>query len=287
MQTSEVIALAQQACGQARLPADAIEPIRLRDNLMLRTAGGTVIRIHPPGTYGVAVRELRVADWLRSHRIPTAEPLVPDPVTVAGRPVTFWEDLGEQVPAESAHTARALLRLHSTRVPSHLALPRFALPDYPKRIREAQTSDSARQWLTRHAERLVGRWEAVHWPDEWCVIHADPSPHNTMRTAEGTYLVDLEGVAVGPRQWDQATIAFQSDTLAELPAYWEEFRDAYGADVTAWDGYGLIRDIRSLGLALFALRHADTSEHARSQADYRLACLMGRHGERPWKWVAP
>jgi hypothetical protein len=89
------------------------------------------------------------------------------------------------------------------------------------------------------------------------------------------------------RQWDQATIAFQSDTLAEPPAYWEEFRDAYGTDVTAWDGYALIRDIRSLGLALFALRHADTSEHARSQADYQFACLMGRHGGRPWKWVAP
>jgi hypothetical protein len=286
--TADAVDLARQACHLAGIPATAIEPIRLRDNLMLRAAGtGTVIRILPPGWSQVAVRELRVADWMRSHRILTAEPLVPDPVLVGERPVTFWEDLGEQCPAEPAHTARALLRLHDTRVPSHLGLPRFTLPPFAQRIREAHTDEPSKQWLTAKAEDLTRRWNAVQWPDQWCVIHADPSHHNTMRGPDGTYLVDLEGVAIGPRQWDQAIIAVQSDTQDAPPSAWEEFRAAYGRDVTAWDGYSLLRDIRSMSLALFTLRHAGASEHARSQADYRLACLMGRHGPRPWKWVAP
>jgi Ser/Thr protein kinase RdoA (MazF antagonist) len=172
-------------------------------------------------------------------------------------------------------------------VPTHLELPRLAPPPFAQRIQQAQTDQDSKQQLTAMAADLTRRWDTTRWPQPWSVIHADPSTHNTMRGNGGTYLVDLEGVSIGPRQWDQAVIAVQSDTQADPPSAWEEFRDAYGEDVTTWDGYALLRDIRSLTLCLFALRHAHTSEHAREQADYRLACLMGRHGPRPWKWVAP
>lgn len=286
--TVSIVDLAHRACQLAGLPASAIEPIRIRDNWMLRITGtSTVIRILPTGQLDIATRELRAADWLRSHQVLTAEPVVPDPVTVAGHPVTFWADLGSYGPAEPAATARALLRLHGLRVPTHLGLPRFALHDRAPNIAAAQTDDRAKAWLAGHSAELARRWDEVTWPDDWCVIHGDPSPHNTMYVVGSAYLVDLERMSIGPRQWDQATAAFQHDTLSEPAAYWEQFRDAYGHDVTAWDGYQLLRDIRSMELCLFALRHADKSDHARSQADYRLRCLMGRHGARPWKWVAP
>ncbi|MGW4371330.1 phosphotransferase family protein [Nocardia takedensis] len=120
-----------------------------------------------------------------------------------------------------------------------------------------------------------------------CVIHGDPSPHNTIATTHGGHVVDLERCCIGPPEWDQATVAFQSDTFTDPPRRWDAFRSAYGTDVTTWCGYPLLRDIRSLELCLFALRHADLSPHARNQADYRLACLRGHQGDRPWRWVAP
>ncbi|AUG79296.1 hypothetical protein CFP65_4552 [Kitasatospora sp. MMS16-BH015] len=288
MLTETIIDIARAACALADVPADEIEPIRVRDNAMLRIPGQrTVIRVHQEGELDTAVRELRAADWLRSHRVLAPEPIVPDPVSVDGRPVTFWDDLGPATAADPADTARSLRALHSLRVPTHLGLPRFTLPDFGERIDQALTDGRSKVWLRYHAAELAHRWEAIEWPDPWCVIHGDPSPHNTMATPDGAHLVDLERFSVGPRQWDQATVMFQSDTLADPPARWEAFRDAYGEDVTTWCSYTTIRDIRSFELALFALRHADKSDHARHQADYRLACLMGRGGDRPWGWVAP
>ncbi|MFE7796776.1 phosphotransferase enzyme family protein [Nocardia sp. NPDC057440] len=287
MTTTDIVDLARRACVGAHIPARRIIPIRLRDNAMLRTDGPVVIRVHQRGQLDTAVRELRAADWLRSHHVRAPEPLVPDPIVVGGRPVTFWEDLGGGGPADAAETGVILRTLHQLRVPSHLGLARFVLPDFTSRIAQSLTDDDAKSWLTNHADELKARWNTLEWPAPWCVIHGDPSPANTMMAAHGGHVVDLERCCIGPPQWDQATCAFQSDTLSDPPSRWEAFRDAYGADVTEWEGYTVIRDVRSFELALFALRHAAVSAHARAQADYRLACLRGHRGPRPWKWIAP
>ncbi|MCU1640930.1 MAG: hypothetical protein JWN03_1205 [Nocardia sp.] len=290
MNSNDIVTLARQACADAHVPAEEITPIRLRDNAMLRTngtGGPTVIRVHQRGQLTTAVRELRAADWLRSHHVLAPEPLVPDPVVVGGRPVTFWEDLGSGGPADARETGVMLRTLHELRVPSHLGLTEFRLPNFAGRIGECLTDDEAKLWLTRQARELQSRWDSIEWPGLWCVIHGDPSPANTMDSASGGHVVDLERCCIGPAEWDQATVAFQSDTLSDPPSRWEEFSEAYGADVTEWDGYAVIRDVRSFELCLFALRHAAVSSHARNQADHRLACLRGQRGPRPWKWVAP
>ncbi|MEV0076176.1 phosphotransferase [Nocardia neocaledoniensis] len=178
--------------------------------------------------------------------------------------------------------------LHSLRVPNHLELPRFTLPNFTDRIDQCLTDDENKHWLRDYADNLATRWDAaLVWPSTWCVIHGDPSPANTMATATGGHVVDLERCCIGPPQWDQATVVFQSDTLSDPPQRWEQFAAAYGSDVTDWEGYPVIRDVRSFELCLFALRHAAISDHARHQANHRLACLRGLQGERPWRWVAP
>ena len=287
MTTTDILSVARQACADAHITANVIIPIRLRDNAMLRTNRRTVIRVHQRGQFTTAVRELRAADWLRSHRVRAPEPLVPDPVVVDERPVTFWEDLGSGGPADAAETGQMLRTLHALRVPSHLGLTQFAVPEFAGRIAQCLTADEDKRWLTGYSVELQARWNELKWTAPWCVIHGDPSPANTMAGAHGGYVVDLERCCIGPAEWDQATVAFQSDTLSDSLSRWNEFRDAYGSDVTEWQGYTVIRDVRSFELCLFALRHAAISAHARAQADYRLACLRGRMGPRPWKWIAP
>ncbi len=39
--------------------------------------------------------------------------------------------------------------------------------------------------------------------------------------------MDLERCCIGPTQWDQATVAFQSDTLSDPVLLWDQFADAY------------------------------------------------------------
>ncbi|MEU4811828.1 hypothetical protein AB0H20_21705 [Nocardia fluminea] len=63
MRSKDIVALARTACTQAQVPAARIEPIRLRDNAMLRTDTATIIRVHQRGELATAVRELRAADW--------------------------------------------------------------------------------------------------------------------------------------------------------------------------------------------------------------------------------
>ncbi|MFD4353581.1 phosphotransferase enzyme family protein [Nocardia sp. NPDC058518] len=253
----------------------------------LRTDTATIIRIHQRGELATAVRELRTADWLRSHHVRAPEPLVPDPVVVADRPVTFWEDLGSGGPADAAETGTMLARLHTLRVPNHLGLPRFTLPDFTEHIDQCLTDNTEKAWLRRYAADLATWWNALEWQSPWCVIHGDPSPANTMAAATGGHVVDLERCCIGPPQWDQATVAFQSETLSDPLDRWERFANAYGSGVTDWKGYPVIRDIRSFELCLSALRHAEVSDHARRQADYRLGCLRGQRGQRPWGWTAP
>ncbi len=98
----------------------------------------------------------------------------------------------------------------------------------------------------------------------------------------GRNVPDRLGAAlVGHREWDQATAAWHRDVFGASPDDYTAFAHVYGNDVTAWPGYQVIRDIRSLCTTLFALRHATASPEGRDRADHRLACLRGTAGPTP------
>ncbi|MGW4690979.1 phosphotransferase family protein [Kitasatospora cineracea] len=282
----------QAACEETGLPAEGAELIRDMDNAMWRLPGtGTVARVHGPGTEAVARNEVRGAYWLYANHIPVALPRHAEPVLVDGRPVTFWTDLGNGGPTTPGEIARILRDLHNLPVPAPAEVP---LPTYnpflllPGQIDAAQTTDEAKAWLHDHAAELREQWLALDWPTATCVIHGDSGPGNTMVTASGPHLIDLERLSIGHREWDQATAAWQTDTFGAPADSYAAFRQVYRADVTQWtSGYTLIRDVRSLSACLFSLRHADKSDAARTEANYRLDCLRGQAGDRPWAWARP
>jgi hypothetical protein len=68
-----------------------------------------------------------------------------------------------------------------------------------------------------------------------------------------------------------------------LPAdRYSELVAAYGRDVTAWQGFPLLRNIRELRVTTYAGQVALDHPEAVDQAVHRLRCLQGRHGDRPW-----
>ncbi|WP_329127314.1 hypothetical protein [Streptomyces sp. NBC_01465] len=63
-----------------------------------------------------------------------------------------------------------------------------------------------------------------------------------------------------------------------------EFCEAYGYDVTTWEGYPILAGARELRMTTFAAQHAASNEEWIGQAQYRIDCLRGRSGPRPWPW---
>ena len=63
-----------------------------------------------------------------------------------------------------------------------------------------------------------------------------------------------------------------------------EFCAAYGSDVTEWAGYELLAEAHELRMTSYAAQHAATHPQWRREAQYRVDCLRGRAGVRPWQW---
>ena len=106
-------------------------------------------------------------------------------------------------------------------------------------------------------------------------------------TEHGPVLLDLERFAYGPPEWDLASVAVNHTTFGNISTEeWANFTAHYGQDVTMWAGFEVLRDVRELRKVTFAVQMAGQRADIAEQARYRLACLRGEHGPRPWSWTA-
>ncbi|MGW6913422.1 phosphotransferase enzyme family protein [Kitasatospora sp. NPDC054939] len=284
-------ALLLKACADAGLSAAGAEPIRIGENALWRLPSRIVARIARPGQAAAAARELAVARWLHDCEVPAVQPLdhLQEPLEVDGRPVTFWHELPPHRPGTAADIAPLLRRLHELPVP---AIPLGYLDPFVRlaaRIDGAATlDDEQRQWLRDRLAELESAWSSLLPGMPASVIHGDAWGGNVAVTPTTTYLLDFERTSLGPPEWDLTATAVGYGTFGTVSdSKYAAFCDAYGTDVTAWDGYPVLRDIRELRVTCFALQHAaaDPARH-RAEAHYRLACLQGVNGPRPWGWTA-
>ncbi|MEU9041534.1 MULTISPECIES: aminoglycoside phosphotransferase family protein [unclassified Kitasatospora] len=280
-----------KACAEAGLAADGAEPLRIGENALWRLPQQVVARIARPGQWAAAVRELAVARWLHDCEVPAVRPLkdLADPVEVYGHPVTFWHELPVHRAGTAADMAPLLRRLHQLPVPAfHLGrLDPFVR--LAARIGEATTlDDEQRRWLWARLVSLQSAWADLPIGSPESVIHGDAWGGNVAVTATTSYLLDFERSSLGPPEWDLTSTAVGHGTFGTVSDdQYAAFCDAYGTDVTAWAGYPVLRDIRELRVTCFALQAAARDpERYRDQAHYRLACLQGDHGSRPWGWAA-
>ncbi|MEW2401347.1 aminoglycoside phosphotransferase family protein [Streptomyces sp. NPDC046862] len=275
-----------QAAG---LNPDGAEPIRLAENDLWRLPGQVVVRVARRGQSAAAAREVHVTRWLAKNRVPAVRPLdMEQPLTVDGRTATFWEELPSHRAGDESDLAPLLRRLHELPIPP-LALGEIApFVRIADRINSAQfVSQEDQEWLLRRLAELQAAWTELPPGLQRCVIHGDAWGGNTAVTSSGAFLLDFERTAVGPPEWDLTSTAVAADTFGKLsrPAY-AKFCEAYGHDVMDWAGYPTLRDIRELRLTSFALQTANDDSAMLEQARYRIACVRGLAGPRPWGWKA-
>ncbi|OPC76800.1 aminoglycoside phosphotransferase [Embleya scabrispora] len=279
----------EEACVAIGLDPRGAQPIRIAENQIWRLTAGVVVRMTPPGRRTSAEREIRIARWLTDHGIPAVVPLdVQQPLEHRGRTVTFWEQAPPHSPGTISDVALTLKELHA------LPLPGFDIGHLdpfvriPERLAAAGTlADDDRRWLLDLQRDLSERW-AAGLPDGLPLraIHGDAWPGNIVRVGNGRLLMDLERFSVGPPEWDLVSTAVRTKTTgATSPGEYEEFCAVYGHDVTTWAGYETLAATRELRMTTYAALHAAGHPAWREQAQFRVDCLRGRHGPRPWHWT--
>ncbi|GHJ28553.1 aminoglycoside phosphotransferase [Streptomyces hygroscopicus subsp. sporocinereus] len=279
----------EQACAAVGLHSGGAEPVRLAENQIWRLPGQQVIvRIARAGQAAAAQREVRVAHWLAENNVPAVRLIdVPQPVEADGRPITFWEELPPHEHGTVADVAQLLRQLHSLPAPE---LDLGYLDPFVRigeRLQAAKTlNEDDRAWLHSLHQDLVAEWaeRPAGRPD--CAVHGDAWPGNLVRIiGGGRLLMDLERFSLGPPEWDLVSTAVRTKTTGAVTEdEYDTFCEAYGYDVTEWAGYQILAGARELRMVTYAAQHAASNPEWAAQAQYRVDCLRGRQGPRPWKW---
>ncbi|MGW4902099.1 phosphotransferase enzyme family protein [Streptomyces albidoflavus] len=278
----------KEACSAVGLDCDGAEPLRLAENQIWRLPGRRVIaRISRAGQSDAAAREVRVARWLAQENLAAVRLVdVEQPVEIDGRPVTFWVELPPQQHGSVEDVAQLLAQLHSLPMPAINLGYLDPFVRVGERLHAATTiPDADKQWLHALHRDLAAAWaeRPAGLPDR--AVHGDAWPGNIVRTADGVLMMDLERFSVGPPEWDLVSTAVRAKTTGAVSAReYDRFCAVYGHDVTAWEGYPVLARARELRMVTYAAQHAARNAGWRSQAQYRIDCLRGRSGPRPWSW---
>lgn len=283
----------ETACAQADYDSADATLVRLGENAIFRLPAGVIVRIARPGQLAAAGREVAVARWMERSDIPAVQVAEPDgqPFDVDGRAVTFWRELPPHENGQPVQVARALLRLHDAEPPADLDLgtiaPFVRLSD---RIDRATTIvESDRSWLRDRLAELQDRWSNRPAGLPECVVHGDAWVGNVVATEAGEVVfLDLERTSIGPPEWDLVHTAIKRSSFGWIgDDEYRAFAEEYGHDVTQWDGFELLRDIREFRMTCMAVQVAAENPDAKDQATLRVECLKGKHGSRPWSgWAA-
>jgi Ser/Thr protein kinase RdoA (MazF antagonist) len=281
----------QQACAAAGIDAEGARLLRVGSNAVYRLKPPVIVRVSRPGTdAGQVRRTVAVARWLESARYPAVRAVdVDQPVAVDGHLVTFWDavsDDGDQY-ASTAEVAEVLVRLHALTAPDDLCLPGLApFANAPQRI-QASTwlNPEDRAFLTTMLARMRAEYDRLEFTLPQGVIHGDANVGNVLRDRDGDpVVIDLDGFAAGPREWDLALTAIYYDSFGwHTREEYEDFVRVYGFDIMDWPGYPVMRAVREFLMVTWVIQKAAESAQAAAEAAKRIAALRTSGSRKDWQ----
>jgi aminoglycoside phosphotransferase (APT) family kinase protein len=280
----------EQACATVGLDADGARLLRLGSNAVYHLKAPVVVRVSRPGTDIVPVRRtVAVARWLESVDYPAVRAIhVDQPVIADGYVVTFWQsvsDDGDQF-ASTPEIAAIIARLHHLTAPEDLHLPPLdPFARAAERI-DANTwlTHDARSFLTATLTRLQGAYANLDFVLPQGVIHGDASVGNVLRDGEGApVLIDLDGFAIGPREWDLVLTAMYYDSFGwHTREEYEDFVRVYGYDIGQWPGYPVLREVREFLMVTWLIQRAAEDSQAAIEATKRITALRTGASRKDW-----
>jgi hypothetical protein len=280
----------REACRIAGVSDARSQMMRLGENALFYLPAASVIaRIaRGPEVWNDAAKEVAVAGWLREAGLPAAETAdLAQPITAIGHPVTFWKPVpNSDELASAADLGTVLRRLHDLPVPVDLQLPQFDMfgrvGERLDRVVGVDSEDVA--FLRRRVAELRDRYADLEFPSAPGALHGDAHIQNLIKTPSGqVVLIDFERFAFGPREIDLSTTACERDLGWHTAAEYETFCEAYGYDVTAWEGFGVVRDINHLKMTTWLMQNVTEGPDVAAEFQTRLASLRGAPTGTPWR----
>jgi aminoglycoside phosphotransferase (APT) family kinase protein len=287
---AETRVLLQEACAATGLSADGARLLRLGSNAVYRLAAPVVARIaRPDADPETARRTVAVARWLESVGYPAVRAInVDQPVITDGRAVTFWEAVSDDGSnyATIAEVAEVITQLHELTAPKSLRLPSVEpFENAGTRIADSEwLSPDDRDYMTSALARLQGEYAQLDFVLPPGVIHGDANIGNVLHDDRGNpVVIDLDGFAVGPREWDLIQTALFYDHYGwHTRKEYETFARMYGYDIMQWPGYPLLANVREFIQVTWMIQKAGESEKTAAEARKRVDALRSGASRKDW-----
>jgi aminoglycoside phosphotransferase len=286
-------ALLNRACLMAGLDPAGARLLRIGSNAVYRLAAPAVVRVSRLGAnLDHACRTVAVARWLESVNYPAVRALDIDaaqPIVIDGHIVTFWKavsDDGDEF-ASVGEVANALLELHRLVVPDNLHLPQ--LEPFQKAAKRIDTNSwlslGDKNYLNEMLAEMQHKYAQLEFVLPRGVIHGDANVGNVLHDFRGKPIViDLDGFAIGPREWDLALTAIYYDSLGwHTREEYEEFVRVYGYDIMTWPGYPVMRAVREFLMVTWVIQKADESPRLAAEARKRIAAFRTGASRKDWE----
>jgi Ser/Thr protein kinase RdoA (MazF antagonist) len=281
----------ERACAAAGIDATGARLLRVGSNAVYRLEGPVIARVSRPGADAGDVRQtVAVARWLEAVGYPAVRVMdVDQPVAIDGQLVTFWEavsDDGDQY-ASVAEVAEVLVKLHRLTVPDYLRLPDL-LP-FANAVQRIEASTWLNLQDRAFLSAMLAQMRALYAGPEFTlppgVIHGDASIGNVLRDGHGRpVVIDLDGFAIGPREWDLAMTAIYYDSFGwHSREEYQDFVRVYGYDIMTWPGYPAMRAVREFLMVTWVIQKAPESGQAAAEAAKRIAALRTGASRKDWQ----
>jgi hypothetical protein len=213
--------------------------------------------------------------------------LLPDvvqPIDVDGHLATVWQAVPPVgPPSTGADLARLLREIHG--------LP--PLPDLPpwrpfdeirQRLAEAEgLTDNEQVWLFDRCNEIEQAVSTLEYALPQGPIHGDAFLGNLIPGPDGPVICDFDSTSVGPREWDLTPVALGKLRLRYPGDTHRVLSDAYGFDVTTWDGFPVLRQVRELKLVTSVVPILRSNPRIQEQWRHRFDTF--RRGETAATWT--
>ncbi|MEU2169500.1 phosphotransferase family protein [Micromonospora chersina] len=269
-----------EVCRRLGYPDSDAALLRHHTNAVY-AVGDVVIKI-APASFGLerARAMVAVVDWLEARGFPTVglHSALVQPLQVDGHAVTVWQrlDPAHNQPISVAELGTLLRRLHALPTPP-MPLPVLRpIHSIERSVARSTILDgNERDLLMGRLKVLAARWDALRFPREATLIQSDPQTRNALRRFDGTpVLADWDGAALGPREWDIATVAVHCrrfDPPGDTP--FAEFTTTYGWDATASPQFEELCQLRELQMIATNARKSRPGTEAADEVHRRIAGL--------------
>jgi aminoglycoside phosphotransferase (APT) family kinase protein len=283
--------LLEQASTVAGLSSDGARLLRIGSNAVYHLTARVVARVSR-GSVDVdrSRRTVAVARWLESVDYPAVRAIdVDQPVVIDGHAITFWQSVSDdgQQYATVAEVAEVLARLHRLAAPARLHLPELVpFENAAQRIAASGWLNSAdRKFLTELLTALQNEYASLDFVLRPGVIHGDAGIGNVLHDYDDKpVVIDLDGFAIGPREWDLALTAIYYDSFGwHTRQEYETFVDVYGFDIMRWPGYPVMRAVREFLMVTWVIQKAGESERVAAEAGKRIAALRTGTSRKDWE----